>query len=103
MQIVPFTAEIAPRLERLFQENQPVPTRLWAILDGTIQGRILVDEPTHPMFAVIQDLTEGSIYSFTSRRSRPARRRPIRLSYAENQRRARTEDRRVRLLREDVW
>jgi len=62
MQIVPFTPEIALRLERLFPGNRPIPTRLWAILDGTIQGRILVDEPTHPTFALVQDLTEGPSY-----------------------------------------
>lgn len=62
MQIVPFTAEIAPRLEGLFPGDRPIPTRLWAILDGTIRGRIVVDEPTQPTFALIQDLTEGTTY-----------------------------------------
>lgn len=62
MQIVPFSAEIAPRLERLFQEKLPVPTRLWAILDGAIQGRILVDDPTRPTAAFIQDVTEGNTF-----------------------------------------
>jgi RimJ/RimL family protein N-acetyltransferase len=62
MQIVPYTVGLAPQLERLFPGNRPVPTRLWAILDGTIQGRILVDEPTHPIFALLQDLAEGPTY-----------------------------------------
>ena len=62
MQIVSFTADIAPRLERLFAGNPPIPTRLWAILDGTMQGRILLDEPTHPTFALVQDLAEGTTY-----------------------------------------
>ncbi|MEW5867867.1 MAG: GNAT family N-acetyltransferase [Chloroflexota bacterium] len=62
MQIIPFTAEIAARLERLFSEKPPVSTRLWAILDGTIQGRILVDDPAQPTYAILQDLTEGTIF-----------------------------------------
>jgi hypothetical protein len=62
MQIVSFTTEIAPGLERLFPGNPPIPTRLWAILDGTIQGRISVDEPTHPTFALVQDLAKGPTY-----------------------------------------
>ncbi len=62
MQIVPFTTEIALRIEELFPGNRPIPTRLWAILDGAIQGRILVDEPSHPTFALVQDLTEGTAH-----------------------------------------
>ncbi len=62
MQVIPFTTDIALRIEGLFPGNRPVPTRLWAILDGAIQGRILVDEPSHPTFALVQDLTEGTAY-----------------------------------------
>ena len=39
-----------------------MPTRLWANLDGTIRGRILVDEPRNPTCALIQDLAEGPTY-----------------------------------------
>ena len=62
MQIVPYAAEMAPWLERLFLGDRPIPTRLWAILDGITQGRILVDELTHPTFALVQDLAEGPAY-----------------------------------------
>jgi hypothetical protein len=62
MHIISYTTETALRIKGLFQGNCPVPTRLWAILDGTIQGRILVDEPSHPTFALVQDLTEGTAY-----------------------------------------
>jgi RimJ/RimL family protein N-acetyltransferase len=62
MRIVPLTAEIAPRLERLFSENRPIPTRLWAVLDSITQGRILVDNSDHPTFALVQDLSEGTTY-----------------------------------------
>jgi L-amino acid N-acyltransferase YncA len=62
MQIVPLMPELASRLERLFPGDLPVPTRLWAILDGVIQGRILVDEPSQPTYAFIVDVTEGHVY-----------------------------------------
>lgn len=32
------------------------------MLDGTIQARILVDDPIYPVFTVLQDLTEGTLY-----------------------------------------
>lgn len=62
MQLVPFSAEIAPQLERLFTGDRPIPIRLWAILDGVTQGRILVDVPTNPTFAIVQELAEGTTY-----------------------------------------
>ena len=62
MQITPFSAGLATGLASLFQENQPTPTRLWAMLDGAIRGRYLVDQLAEPKFAIIQDMTEGTIY-----------------------------------------
>jgi hypothetical protein len=62
MQIVPYSTAIAARIAGLFSANPPVPTRLWANLDGTIRGRILVDEPRSPTCAIIQDLAEGPTY-----------------------------------------
>ncbi len=62
MQIIPLTEETASRLERLFPHDPPIPIRLWAILEGAIQGRILVDDPLLPTIAVVEDLTEGHAY-----------------------------------------
>ena len=62
MQLVPLTTEIAPQLETLFAGDRPIPIRLWAILDGIIQGRILVDEPARPTWALVQELAEGTTY-----------------------------------------
>jgi RimJ/RimL family protein N-acetyltransferase len=62
MLIVPWTTEIAPRLKALFIGQPPVPIRLWAILDGTIQGRILVDQPEQPTLALVQELAEATTY-----------------------------------------
>jgi RimJ/RimL family protein N-acetyltransferase len=54
--------ELAPQLEALFAGDRPIPIRMWAILDGTIQGRILVDEPSKPTLALIQEPAEGTTY-----------------------------------------
>lgn len=62
MQFVPFTVETASQLEALFAGNRPIPIRLWAILDGIIQGRILVNTPTKPALALVQELAEGTAY-----------------------------------------
>jgi len=61
MQFAPLTPELASRLEGLFPDDPPIPVRLWAILDGFIQGRILVDDPTGPTCAFIVDVTENHI------------------------------------------
>jgi len=62
MQIVPYSPDLAARIAGLFPADPPIPTRLWANLDGTIHGRILVDEPANPTAALIQDLAEGPTY-----------------------------------------
>jgi RimJ/RimL family protein N-acetyltransferase len=62
VQLIPLTAELAPQLEALFAGERPIPIRLWAILDGSIQGRILVDEPARPTWALVQELAEGTTY-----------------------------------------
>lgn len=62
MQRVPFTLELAARLKPLFSADRPIPVRLWAVLDGTIQGRLLVDNVAAPTFAVVQEVAEGTAY-----------------------------------------
>lgn len=62
MQQVPFSLELAARLRPLFDPDRPIPVRLWAMLDGVIQGRIVVDQPAMPTFALVQELAEGTAY-----------------------------------------
>jgi RimJ/RimL family protein N-acetyltransferase len=62
MHLVPFPADGAPHLASLFMADQPIPIRLWAILDGIIGSRILVDEPSAPTIALVQELAEGTTY-----------------------------------------
>jgi GNAT superfamily N-acetyltransferase len=49
-------------LSPLFTGDYPVPIRLWSILEGTCEGRIIVDNPTAPAWALIQELAEGTTY-----------------------------------------
>jgi hypothetical protein len=62
MQLIPFSADIVSQLARLFTDDRPIPIRLWAILDGVIQGRIVVVESGAPTVALIQELAEGTTY-----------------------------------------
>jgi RimJ/RimL family protein N-acetyltransferase len=62
VQLVALNAERAPQLETLFAGDRPIPIRLWAILDGTIESRILVDQPTKPTLALVQELAQGTTY-----------------------------------------
>jgi RimJ/RimL family protein N-acetyltransferase len=60
--LIPFSPAAAVRLSPLFTGDYPVPIRLWAILEGTCEGRILVDNPDAPAWALIQELAEGTTY-----------------------------------------
>lgn len=62
MQSIPFSPDLALELAPLFAVDRPIPVRLWAILDGTIRGRILVDSRDAPTLALIQELAEGTTY-----------------------------------------
>jgi GNAT superfamily N-acetyltransferase len=59
---IPYSEEIASRLSALFTDDRPIPIRMWAILDGITQGRILADDPQAPSFAVVQERAEGTAY-----------------------------------------
>lgn len=59
---VTFSHDLAQQLELLFDNNGPIPIRLWAILDGIIEGRILVNQPSVPTVALVQELAEGTTY-----------------------------------------
>ena len=62
MHLVPWTTEIASQLKILFADDRPIPIRLWAMLDGSSQSRILVDELSRPTVAILQELAEGATY-----------------------------------------
>ena len=62
MRHVSWSADVRAQLAPLFRASSPVPVRLWAILDGVMPGRILVDDPQRPSFAMIQESAEGTAY-----------------------------------------
>jgi RimJ/RimL family protein N-acetyltransferase len=62
MQIVTWSPDILPRIAPLFERDQPAPARLWAMLAGTCPGRLALDDPTAPRFALLQELAEGTAY-----------------------------------------
>ena len=62
MQSVPRTADLARRLDPMFSSDRPVAIRMWAVLEGTISGRIVVDRLPPPTVALVQELTEGTTY-----------------------------------------
>lgn len=62
MELITFSASLMPRLAGLFDVEPPVPIRLWAMLDGIIESRILVDDPRAPACCLIQELAEGTVY-----------------------------------------
>ena len=62
MQPVPWSSTLRTLLLPRFVPAPPVPVRLWAILDGLMPGRILVDNPQHPTCAMIQEYAEGTTY-----------------------------------------
>ncbi len=53
MQIVPWTSDLVRMLAPMFMGDRPFPIRLWAVLEGTIVGRIVVDQPMHPALALV--------------------------------------------------
>ncbi len=62
MHITFWTADLARIIAPMFSSDRPIPIRLWAVLDGTIMGRIVVDHLTHPTLALVQEVTEGTTY-----------------------------------------
>ena len=62
MQITPWSAALARTIAPMFAPDCPIPIRLWAVLDGTIGGRIVVDSTEQPTCALVQEMTEYTTY-----------------------------------------
>ena len=62
MQIVPRTEELTPKLAALLATDRPIPVRMWAVLDGLIDGWIVVDDAASPRVVLVQELVEGTTY-----------------------------------------
>jgi hypothetical protein len=55
-------AEITPALTTLFDLNEPTIPRAWNVLEGSVRGRIMADDATHPSWAAVQDAVFGTLY-----------------------------------------
>jgi GNAT superfamily N-acetyltransferase len=62
MHLISYSTQSAGQLAALFDEDLPVAIRLWSILDGLSAGRILVDDPDTPAFALVQEPADGTTY-----------------------------------------
>jgi GNAT superfamily N-acetyltransferase len=62
MHLAPWSPDLAHLIAPLFSSDCPIPIRLWAVLEGTITGRIVVDQVPQPTLALVQEVTEGTTY-----------------------------------------
>lgn len=62
MKLATFDAALATQINSFFANDRPVPIRVWAMLDGTIEGRCVVDDPAQPTCALLQEVAEGTTY-----------------------------------------
>jgi hypothetical protein len=46
----------------LFDVNKPTMPRAFNVLEGITRGEILVDDPTRPTWAVVREVTHGTLY-----------------------------------------
>lgn len=58
----PPSADALARVRPLFTGTYPVPVRLWAMLDGVVSPRLVVDDAEAPTWALLQELAEGTVY-----------------------------------------
>ncbi len=54
--------EVTPAMASLFDLSKPTMPRAIKVLQGTIRGQIVVDDPAHPTWAVVRDVTYGTLY-----------------------------------------
>lgn len=54
--------QLTPEILSLFDLNKPTMPRAFNVLEGVNRGQIVVDDPVHPTWAVVRDVTYGSLY-----------------------------------------
>ncbi len=53
------TAQVTPAIRALFRTDEMAATRCFTVLEGTAPGgKILVDDPHHPRWALVQEAGE---------------------------------------------
>jgi len=55
--------QVTPVIRSLFSSDEPQARRCFAVLDGAApQGKIIVDNPSDPNWAIVQEVVDNSIY-----------------------------------------
>ncbi len=54
--------EVTPEILSLFNLNNPTMPRAFNVLEGSIAGQIMVDNPTNPSWAVVREGVYGTLY-----------------------------------------
>lgn len=54
--------EVTPAIIALFDLTQPTMPRAFNVLEGTVPGQILVDDPAQPKWAAVREETFGTLY-----------------------------------------
>ena len=54
--------EVSPSLRALFDSDQPVAVRCFAVLDGSIGGKIWTDDPTQPTWGAVVETAYDTLF-----------------------------------------
>ena len=55
--------QVTPQIRALFRTDEPQAKRCFLVLEGAAGGgKIIVDDPNHPRWAVVQEVTDNSLY-----------------------------------------
>lgn len=54
--------QVSPQLRALFDEGQPVAIRCFAVLDGSIRGRIWTDDLAQPTWGAVQEAAFNTLF-----------------------------------------
>ncbi|HET9224331.1 MAG TPA: GNAT family N-acetyltransferase [Roseiflexaceae bacterium] len=54
--------QITPQLRALFDPRMPAGFRCFAVLDGTVVGRVIADDPLQPTWGAVQEGAFGTVY-----------------------------------------
>lgn len=54
--------QVSPELRALFDVDQPLAIRCFAVLDGSIRGRIWTDDLVHPTWGAVQEVAFNTLF-----------------------------------------
>jgi hypothetical protein len=54
--------QVTPQLRALFDPRMPAGFRCFAVIEGTVAGRIMTDDPLYPTWGAVQEGAFGTVY-----------------------------------------